>query len=400
MNGMKPFHFNGDIPASKSILNRLLIIQSHFPELRITGDSKADDVMKMKNALAQLDRGEPADCGAAGTTLRFVALRASRIPGTHHLSGTLRLFERPHEEIARVLKQLGCELEFGRQRMTIRGNGWTQPEGDLVVDRSLSSQFASAVLLNAWNLPFDLRMQMSGEHLSESYFRMTTEILGSLGMALKIDESTAVVTKNSVLKRTEWKAESDLSSAFAVASVAIASGGSAEFSEWPDASLQPDAVFVSILRQMGCSVETGGGRLRLSAPANGLSAVDCNLRECPDLFPVLSVLCAVADGRSKLHGAPQLVHKESNRLKKTSELIALMGRKFKVLSDGLEIEGMNQRPLTTSEVSYDTDHDHRLAMAGAVARAAGFPIRLSETKVVTKSFPEFWDIVDRLPEVR
>ena len=133
------FSFRGQIPASKSILNRLLIIQSFSPRLVLESDTDADDVVKMRNGLKQVLRGEPADCSAAGTTLRFLALRASRLAGTHHLSGSLRLFERPQTELSRLLTQLGCEAEIRLQRMTVRGQGWVKPEGDIVIDRSVSS---------------------------------------------------------------------------------------------------------------------------------------------------------------------------------------------------------------------------------------------------------------------
>ena len=78
---MKPFAFLGKLPASKSMLNRLLLVQSYFPDFQIRGTSLAADVVHMRAALSGLHDGSTIDCGSAGTVLRFMALRASRQPG-------------------------------------------------------------------------------------------------------------------------------------------------------------------------------------------------------------------------------------------------------------------------------------------------------------------------------
>ncbi len=384
------FHYRGQIPASKSILNRLLIIQSFSPTLKIVGDSDADDVVKMRRGLEQILRGEMADCGAAGTTLRFLALRASRLAGTHHLSGSLRLFERPQAELSRLLTQLDCEAEIRMQRMTIRGQGWQQPEGDVVIDRSVSSQFASAVFLNAWELPFDLTINFTGERVSESYLSMTIELLRRAGMEIESQGESCVVRAHSRVTADSLEAEPDASSAFALTAVGVARGGIVEIENWPEHSLQPDSVFVDLLRQMGCLTSVTRGVLRVEA-AKTLQPIEFNLRDAPDLFPVLAVLCSLANGRSRLHGAPHLAHKESNRIGKIAELVKALGRKVRVLNDGLEIEGGSGFP---AHFRYSTDHDHRLAMAAAVAQAAGADLEILEPRVVDKSFPGFWRAIE------
>jgi 3-phosphoshikimate 1-carboxyvinyltransferase len=388
--GEVKFSWRGQIPASKSILNRLLIIQSFAPSLRLVGDSDADDVVKMRRGLEQVLRDEPADCGAAGTTLRFLALRASRLAGTHHLSGSLRLFERPQTELSRLLTQLDCEAEIRLQRMTVRGQGWMQPEGDVVIDRSVSSQFASAVFLNAWDLPFDLGVQFTGDRVSESYFTMTLELLRRAGMRIRVDGDRYVVPAMSQVTATSLEAEPDASSAFALVAVGVARGGVVEIENWPADSLQPDSIFVSLLRQMNCSVSLSGGVLRVEG-CSDLRPIEFNLRDAPDLFPVLAVLCSLAGGRSRLFGAPHLAHKESDRIGKIAELIKALGRKVKVLPDGLEIEGGAGFP---PPFRFSTDHDHRLAMAAAVAQAAGASIDIQEPRVVDKSFPGFWRAIE------
>ena len=108
MNRGRPFRFEGTLPASKSILNRLLVIQSlgDPAHVHVDGASDSDDVGHLRQGLAALHAGQPMDCGAAGTVLRFLALRAARKPGRHVLTGTPRLLARPMAPLQDVLGQL------------------------------------------------------------------------------------------------------------------------------------------------------------------------------------------------------------------------------------------------------------------------------------------------------
>jgi 3-phosphoshikimate 1-carboxyvinyltransferase len=72
------FRFEGEIPASKSMMNRALLVQSFFPELKIEGQSDCLDVRHMKAATTGFGSHHEMDAGEAGTTFRFLALRASR----------------------------------------------------------------------------------------------------------------------------------------------------------------------------------------------------------------------------------------------------------------------------------------------------------------------------------
>lgn len=199
----KSFHYHGTIPASKSILNRALICASYAFEsekhtnLIITGDSSCDDVIKMKEALAILKKNLHGassssglsspnyDCGAAGTVLRFLSLRMSRIPGTHILKGTERLLQRPQQDLLELFKILGVGYELTKSSMILHTEGWKNINNPIVVQRSVSSQFASGLLLNAWDLPEDLILDMKGEPMSEGYLQMTIDLVSQLGMRIE-----------------------------------------------------------------------------------------------------------------------------------------------------------------------------------------------------------------------
>ncbi|MCM2280699.1 MAG: 3-phosphoshikimate 1-carboxyvinyltransferase [Bdellovibrionaceae bacterium] len=377
-------------------MNRCLTVASYADHLQILGQSSCEDVVKMRSAIDSLKRGEDVDCGSAGTVFRFLAFRASRIPGRHRLTGTSRLLSRPQETLIEILAQLGVRAHFEAGGFTIESEGWRDPQKPLLIDRSKSSQFATGVLLNSWDLDFPLSLQWKNENdaVSEGYWQMTVAVASALGMTVeKVSEGVRVPARSIVKGGRHW-VEIDLSSAFAVAAIATVSGQAA-FDNFPNAAecLQPDREFVRILDRMGARIRESERTLSVSQ-ATELRPIEWSLRDCPDLFPVLAVLCAFAEGTSTLFGAPHLAYKESNRITKTAELIGLLGRRCEPTSEGMIIHG-SSAPAPASgaaPVEFDPDQDHRLAFAAAVARAADFQIHILHPEVVNKSFPEFWQV--------
>lgn len=392
--GVKPLAFVGQVPASKSILNRLLLIRSYFPELKITGESNADDVHHMREAINSFNKGEDIFVGAGGTTFRFMALRVSRKPGTYRLCGEERLFKRPQDELVKILMQLGVKADLKDDSMIIESNGWKLHGDTLLVPFARSSQFASSVLLNAWDLPFDLFVSLGGQKPSEGYWRMSQRMAIDLGMKIDFWDGDFRIPKGQKMVGTWYVAEPDLSSAFSLAAVAAVCG-TASITDFPAQSLQPDGEFVRILASMGVPIVLSGTTLKIDK-APKLNGVAVNLKNCPDLFPVLSALCALADGDSHLYGASQLAYKESNRIQVMTEIIKRFGRKVEVLEDGIKITGKVHTP-PGANLKIDTDKDHRVAFAGAVLRSAGYHVDIRNPEVVNKSFPEFWEILGWYP---
>jgi 3-phosphoshikimate 1-carboxyvinyltransferase len=187
-----------------------------------------------------------------------------------------------------------------------------------------------------------------------------------------------------------YHAEIDMSSAFAL-SAAAAVSGRAMLLDFPERSLQPDSAFVAILSRMGIPIRQDGSKLIVEKAAR-LNGVAVNLKSTPDLFPVLTALCALAHGESDLFGAPHLIHKESDRLGRMVDWLKQAGREVLVKEDGLVIRGEGPaKPGAT--LQFDCEQDHRLAFAAAVFMGAGFPVEIKNRQAVDKSFPEFWNIL-------
>ncbi|NUN04568.1 MAG: 3-phosphoshikimate 1-carboxyvinyltransferase [Bdellovibrio sp.] len=391
---MADFRFQGDIPGSKSVFNRALIVKSYFPSLVLNGHSACDDVRFMTDGISKISTRSHIDCGEGGTTFRFLALRVSRQAGEHILDASSRLLERPQKGLLDLMHQLGVQAEIKNRALHLRSSGWQQPKAPLQVNTTESSQYASALVLNAWLLDFDLEFILVGEKVSESYFLLTLEMLKTLGMQILKTDTGFKIPAGQKTSSQNWTVEPDMSSAFTMAA-AGALAGEARLTNFPFSSTQPDFVFKDIFARMHVDFSVEGPTFTATNRLP-LQAVDVDLFQSPDLFPVLAVLCSWAQGISRLYGAPHLVSKESNRIAKTAELLKLVGIQHQVLADGMIVHGNPQQALVKG-VAFNPDKDHRMVMAAALMKLKGHDIKIEEPAVINKSFPEFWDMIGVRP---
>lgn len=383
------FHFDGVLSASKSILNRALVIQSYFPELEIRGESQAQDVTFLRNALSDLKKSE-FQAGEGGTTFRFLVLRLSREIGSFKIFANPTLLKRPQGPLKEILRDFGVQVETHEDHWIVTSKGWQEPKGLLKISGEESTQFLSSVFLNSWKLPFDLQILVQGELKSEPYFQMTLQIVKSLGLSFSQESATFLVPAGQLLQQKTFVCEPDLSSAFSLAACAV-TGGSVSLHDFPQKSLQADIKFLDIFSRMGLHYHLENGQFKIRQQ-KVLKPVQTDLKSCPDLFPVLACLCVLAPGKSVLYGAPHLKFKESDRIAGVADLLTQLGFQFSSRPDGLEIFG-DEALKVSEKIQYDPKGDHRLAMAAQVLVLAGYPIEINNKDCVNKSFPEFWKIV-------
>lgn len=142
---------------------------------------------------------------------------------------------------------------------------------------------------------------------------------------------------------------------------------------------------------------TQGHRGLITAQKAPLRAFDTDLNNCPDLFPIVSILAAFCHGRSNIQGFKRLASKESDRGAAILNMLTQMDVSASASGDTLTIDGesvesrlLNGHLLKGGE--YTSSHDHRMAMALTVASwCADSPIHIDDTTCVAKSFPAFLD---------
>lgn len=387
------FSFHGSLGASKSALNRALILKSYFPDLNVEGSSNCDDVKDLQKCLLQIDQRNEFEIGEGGTTFRFLCLRLSRKAGEFKIKASKRLLARPQDELLDILSQVGVTAEKYEWGFLLNSKGWREPKSPLRVDRGRSSQFLSSVVLNSPVLDFPLEIETQGPALSEDYLRMTLQMGEEYGIEMQTSEGRLRILPWKTLKEPLCLVGADLSSAFSLACFAAIAGELNVLNVFRP-SLQPDFKFVSAFQDMNIPVQVSEENILVNRALDMLPAA-LDLSSAPDLFPMMACLCSQISGISVLAGAPQLKFKESDRLKKVFELFDLAKISYERLSDGIKIFGKAQPHLKSFE--FDPDEDHRMAMAAGFLKFCGWNIKVKNPHVVNKSFPEFWDITKVAP---
>ena len=156
----------------------------------------------------------------------------------------------------------------------------------------------------------------------------------------------------------------------------------------PD-SPQGDRGILSALESMGCRVSpepdgytVTGGELR---------GFDLDASGMPDAAQTLAVVALFARGASRLRGLGTLRIKETDRIAALAREIRRLGAEAKEGPDFLEIR---PGPLRGAEI--ETYGDHRMAMAFSLAGLRVPGVRILDPGCVVKSFPDYWDELDRL----
>ena len=197
-------------------------------------------------------------------------------------------------------------------------------------------------------------------------------------------------------------ADIDLEGDWSAAANFIVAGaifGKVEIQGLDTTSLQADLSVMDILMDAGASLsQLNGDRGNITVQRAPLKAFSVDASNCPDLFPIISVLAAFCQGTSRLAGVGRLANKESDRAKAILEMLTRMGVKASVDGDEMIIEGhsLAQRLLQGTLLkggSYTSHHDHRMVMALKVAAlGADSPIMIDDEECVSKSFPQFHDV--------
>ena len=142
-----------NLPSSKSISNRVLIIQALCDNnFTINNLSKSEDTLVLKKALNQ---EKEINIGHAGTSFRFLTAFLSTLENNEYiLNGSDKMNNRPIGELVKALKKIGANISFINTKHfpPIKIKGKQLVGGKVNINGEISSQFISALLLIAPSL--------------------------------------------------------------------------------------------------------------------------------------------------------------------------------------------------------------------------------------------------------
>lgn len=363
--------------------------------------------------------GEVIDCHESGSTARFV-LPVSRLsPEPVTFTGRNRLMDRPFGLFRGLFEGKGVAMEDRDGCLPVTLTGELQ-SGTFRLPGNVSSQFITGLLFVLPLLSGDSEIQIEGPLESAPYVEMTIDMLAQFGVTAELtllsgaasaegepavdgtmdgSQKTGVsltpalgaslhVPGRQAYRAAAVEIEGDWSQA-AFWAVAGALGHALTLEGLSETSRQGDREVVGILRRMGADVHQASDGLHISAPRDGLVAVDMDVAQCPDLVPALAIAAAHATGTSRILNAARLRIKESDRLAAMRTQLERLGSGVIERPDGLDVPGTPQG-LTGGTVDGCGDHRIVMAMAIAATRASG-PVSIEGMEAVRKSYPDFWD---------
>lgn len=174
LNAPETINATIDLPASKSISNRALIINALAGNGIMPDNlSDCDDTEVILDALR--DMPDTIDIKAAGTAMRFMTAYLAVTPGTHLLTGTERMKQRPIKVLVEALRYLGADISYeGNEGYPpLRINGKKLEGGSIEIPGDVSSQYISALLMVAPVMEKGLELKLTGDIISRPYIDLT-----------------------------------------------------------------------------------------------------------------------------------------------------------------------------------------------------------------------------------
>lgn len=405
--GVKPINERVDIPGSKSVTNRALILaalastpsmlrrplHSRDSELMVAGLRALGIEITGQTQLTVSPRKliGPAsiDVGNAGTVMRFLPPVAALAQGVVHFDGDPRSHERPLAPVIKALESLGVTIEHSnryRLPLTINGSGSIRG-GVIEIDASASSQFVSALLLIGPSTKEGITLKHIGPSIpSAPHIEMTIQMLRDFGAEVLVSNNQWRVEPG-LLHGMDLTIEPDLSNAAPFLSIAMVCGGSITIADWPKKTSQPGDQLREILLAMGANIEfvKNGASQDLKLTGTGtIKGIDLDLHDVGELTPAIAALAALAKSPSSLRGIGHLRLHETDRLAALSNEINRLGGKVIETADALHIT-----PTPLHGGTFQTYDDHRLATSGAVIGLVTEGVNVENIETTRKTIPDF-----------
>lgn len=305
------------------------------------------------------------DCKESGSTLRFfipVVLATGAKNCT--FSGSERLLARGIKEYEKLFENSDVTIKSDEKSIEISG---TLSAGNYEISGEVSSQYTTGMLFALSVLDGKSTLKITGNAESRAYVDMTIKVLKDFGADIAEPEKNYFeINGKGRLSPGEFTVEGDWSNAAFLIALSRLSGT------------------ISVLGLNENSVQ--GDRFSSVAfdALDGENA-EIDLKDCPDLAPILFAYAAYKNG-GKFTNTRRLRVKESDRANVMAEELKKFGANVKVYENSVEIEKTQLKPPIVPLFGHN---DHRIVMALSVL-AAVFGAEIDGAEAVNKSYPDFF----------
>ena len=348
------------------------------------------DTLHVKG-VSQFLQGKQLNCGNSGTTIRLLTGLLAGKQTRATLYGDSSLNARPMGRVANPLSMLGADIK------TVDGHAPievfpTQLQGTEIAVTLSSAQVKSAVLLAG--------LFAEGETVVTEPTKSrdhTERMLSAMGAKLAVKDNSVRI-QNSKLQAVDVCVPADISSAAYFMALGALKGKTL----CRNVGVNPTrtgilnafdklGVKYTLLNKRTLSGEERADILVEQSPMRAITLSEADVPSMVDELPLVALLCAFAEGETRITGAKELRVKECDRIRATTDMITRLGGECKELPDGFIIRG--KKKLVGGDC--DSYLDHRIAMTAAVGLVAsekGGSIARHECCSI--SFPDFFKKLD------
>lgn len=356
--------------------------------------TREDDRLTITGRTKTFCRLPVLDCGESGSTLRFFVPIAMALAGGGVFRMHGRLGQRPMDVYRDLFVPRGARWYMGvgadgAAELTVRGRVEC---GDYVLPGNVSSQFVSGLMFALPLLQEDSTLTVQPPVGSAGYIRMTVEALQHSGIVI---EETAPFTWRIPGGQAYHAQGGVLSGDYSQAAVMLCAGALGHpvcVTGLAKKTTQGDRAILSHLKALGAQVaedETG-----VSVQGGKLHGATLDMSNCPDIAPILALVCQLAQGESRLTGCGRLRLKECDRLSATVDILNALGGKTRAEGDTIVVQGVET---LRGGAVVDGCNDHRMVMLLSLAATrAQEPVTVQGVEALNKSWPEYLNVVAQL----
>jgi 3-phosphoshikimate 1-carboxyvinyltransferase len=407
------------LPSSKSISNRLLIMQ-HIAnkKFHLKNISTSDDTVLMRDLLDEIRDNEGTDdeielnVNNAGTVMRFLMALLSFTDGQWLLTGSERMKNRPVAPLVNALRSLGASIEYTEMPnyppVRINGNKeLCKTQNAMVeIDATLSSQFISAIMMIAPMFQNGLHIVLRGTNkVSVPYIQMTASLMRSCGARVEFIDNNNIFAEGRYCAPENPCIENDWSAAsYMYAFLALSDKGTLHLPHLYEDSVQGDKIIADWFENFGIETVFNHDGIIATKVSSKISRSprSYDFTHHPDIAQTIAVVCAGLGLEARITGIHSLKHKETDRIAAVSNELRKLGAsvEYNAINDELHLIGGSQGSggngsglRINPKEPIHTYGDHRMAMAFATLAARYSNIKIENPEVVSKSFPDFWDVI-------
>lgn len=413
--------FRVTVPGSKSITNRALMLAALSDRTcRLSGVLFSDDSRAFLDCLVRLGfqteinendksvticgtggripRPDAAlDVRSAGTAARFLTVMLAFAGGDYEMTSSEQMAKRPMEPLLSVLERGGAQIEYrgehGHFPFVLHAHGVRLEEVE--IDTSVSSQFASALLMAGTLLKGGLRVRMTGSRTSGSYIRMTLAMMEQFGIAVNRPEEVVYrIAGGQSFGLEQYAVEPDISGASYFYSLAPLLGVDVLVRNVHRNSMQGDIRYVELLQQLGCNLEDSPEGLWLrGSNVTRYPGLRVDMKDFSDQTMTLAAIAVYAESVTEIIHVGHIRVQEADRMAAIISEMTRMGIRCEEIP---EEEGIRIYPGEPKAARIRTYEDHRMAMAFTLVGLRADGIEIEDPSCCGKTFENYFDVIDTL----